>query len=198
MFPSGIDARGEFVQESGRSTLEARVGRELTRAIKRRAAIVAVGPSTARGQGVPGVVDALRVALDRLPLAHFSKSRAGSFARVLDESTQQVVAGLPRPARSWGLARKCLNIFLRDCFYNAYLRDAYGLTVAEPWFEVPLDRVVAEGLRSHLPNTLPRWPGVKRVTPELSEHFQEKASVLSERWRITRVHLDTYLWVAGR
>lgn len=174
------------------------MSRELTKAIKTRAAIVAVGPSTARGQGVSGVVDALRVALDRLPLARFSKSRAGNFAQILDESTQQVVAGLPRPARSWGLARKCLNIFLRDCFYNAYLREGYGLTVAEPWFEVALDRVVAKGLRRHLPGTLPRWPGVKRVTPELSAQFQEGASLLSQQWGISRVHLDTYLWVAGR
>lgn len=43
-----------------------------------------------------------------------------------------------------------MNIFLRDCFYNAYLRDAYGLAVAEPWFEVPLDSVVAEGLKKNL------------------------------------------------
>jgi len=91
-----------------------------------------------------------------------------------------------------------LNIFLRDCFYNAYLSDAYALAVAEPWFEVPLDSVVAEGLKKHLTVALPRWPGVKRLTPDLSARYQEGALILSRTWRITRVHLDTYLWVAGR
>jgi hypothetical protein len=91
-----------------------------------------------------------------------------------------------------------LNIFLRDCFYNAYLRDAYGLAVAEPWFEVPLDRVVADGLKENLDVVLPRWPGVKRVTPDLSARYQDGAMSLSRDWGITRVHLDTYLWVDGR
>ena len=159
---------------------------------------MAVGPSTARGQGARGVVGALRVALDEVPLARLAKSRQASFARSLDASTQTVMAALPRPARSWGLARKCLNIFLRDCFYNAYLRDAYGLAVAERWFEVPLDRVVAEGLKEQLTDVLPRWPGVKRVTPDLSARYQDGAMNLSQEWGITRVHLDTYLWVAGR
>jgi hypothetical protein len=91
-----------------------------------------------------------------------------------------------------------LNIFLRDCFYNAYLRSAYGLAVAERWFEVPLDRVVAVGLKENLTMALPRWPGVKRVTPELSSTLQDAALLLSTEWGITRVHLDTYLWVEGR
>lgn len=170
----------------------------LTKAIKTRVAVVAVGPSTARGQGAPGVVGALRIALDAVPLSRFSKSKQSGFVRALDDSTQMVMAALPRPARSWGLARKCLNIFLRDCFYNTYLRDAYGLEVAEPWFEVPLDGVVAEGLNKSLTVSLPRWPGVKRVTPEISERYQEVASLLSRSWGITRVHLDTYLWASGR
>lgn len=170
----------------------------LTRAIKTRTAVVAVGPSTARGQGARGVVGALRTALDALPLARFSKSGHSSFINSLDASTHSVMIALPRPARSWGLARKCLNIFLRDCFYNAYLREAYGLAIAEPWFEVPLDRVVAEGLRENLTVALPRWPGVKRVTPELSALYQDAASLLSQDWGIARVHLDTYLWVTGR
>lgn len=170
----------------------------LTKAIKTRVAVVAVGPSTARGQGAPGVVGALRAALDAVPLARFSKSKHGGFLRALDASTLTVMAELPRAARSWGLARKCLNIFLRDCFYNAFLRDEYGLVVAERWFEVPLDRVVAEGLKANSTVALPRWPGVKRVTPELSACYQEAALHLSQSWGITRVHLDTYLWVAGR
>ncbi len=170
----------------------------LTEAIKERAAVVAVGPSTARGQGAPGVVDALRGALKKVPLSEFSKGGQSGFCHALDASTQSVMTALPRPARSWGLARKCLNIFLRDCFYTVYLRDAYGLDVAETWFEVPLDRVVAEGLKENLVEQLPRWPGVKRITPELSARYQDAALGLSRSWGISRVHLDTFLWVAGR
>lgn len=105
---------------------------------------------------------------------------------------------LPRAARSWGLARKVLNIYLRDCYYNAYLRRAFGRRVRETWFEVPLDRVVADGLRAHCDMSQPRWPGVKRLTAEESEQYQAAAAWLCARWGVTRVHLDTYLWVDGR
>ena len=172
--------------------------RTLIEAIKKRAAVVAVGPSTARGQGVAGVVGRLRTALDAVPLSKFSTSKQMHFSRALDASTKKVMAALPPRARSWGLARKCLNIFLRDCFYNGYLRGAYRLGAAEPWYEVPLDRAVADGLKTHFKRKLPRWPGVKRVTPEISEPYQEAALLLSRSWGISRVHLDTFLWVDGR
>lgn len=170
----------------------------LIEAIRKRAALLAVGPSTARGQGAPGVVDALREALADVPLTRFAGSRPKAFARHLDLSTALVIAALPRRARSWGLARKCLNIYLRDCYYNAYLRPAFGRAVVEDCFEVPLDRVVAAGLHEHRVMALPRWPGVKRVTPELSAHYQAGALLLAQQWGVTRVHLDTFLWVEGR
>lgn len=69
----------------------------VTKAIKTRTAVVAVGTSTARGQGAPGVVGALRTALDAVPIARFSKARQSSFASSLEASTQMVMATLPRP-----------------------------------------------------------------------------------------------------
>jgi hypothetical protein len=109
------------------------------------------------------------------------------------------MTGFPAKARSWGLARKCLNIFLRDCFYSHDLRRAYRLGVAAPWFEVPLDAVVVRELRNRMSDRLPaRWPGVKHLTPSLSADYQAFAKELSSRMGIHRVHLDTFLWVEGR
>ena len=171
---------------------------DLARAIKTRVAIIAVGPSTARGQGTSGVVAALRTALDRVHLEKFATARQKRFAAALESSTERVRAALPRPARSWGLARKCLNIFLRDCFYNRFLCEAHDLGVAEAWFEVPLDRAVADGLNANSGSGLPTWPGVKRLTPDISALYQYEASSLSRTRGISRVHLDTFLWVANR
>jgi hypothetical protein len=44
-------------------------------------------------------------------------------------------------------ARKALNIFLRDVFYNHYLREEYGFGRLEQWLELPLDMDAARGLR---------------------------------------------------
>ena len=170
----------------------------LINAIKKRTAVVAVGPSDARGQGTSGVVKALREALDCVPLAAFATSEQQKFEQALDRWTSKVRAGLPEKAQSWGLARKCLNCFLRDCFYNIYLVNHWGLACAEGLFEVPLDSIVAKRIREEeekAGKSLPPWPGLKHLTPEVSKLYQRAALVQSEARHLSRVHLDTYLWV---
>ena len=171
----------------------------LLNAIAKRQAVAAIGASAARGQGASGVVTAIREALCRVPLATFGVDDEARFVRQLDRITESVRKNLPRRAASWGLARKCLNIYLRDCFYNIYLNNHFELAKAESFFEVPLDSVVAKGLKSRRGRgELPRWPGVKNLKPTVSNEFQKAALDLSRTWGISRVHLDTYLWVEGR
>src|SRR5262249_19224548 len=98
-----------------------------------------------------------RRALTRVSLKPFGTKQARHFHDALDEETLK----LKRRIRSWGLARKVLNIFLRGCLYNAYLREHYHLDRAEPWFEIPLDKIVAVRLQEACKRfdgaNLPRW-----------------------------------------
>ena len=57
----------------------------------------------------------------------------------LDTATMELCAAMPREVRAWGLARKALNIFLRECLYTSYLRDASRLDRSEHYLELPLD-----------------------------------------------------------
>src|SRR5712692_4621994 len=91
----------------------------LIEAIQRRAAVIAIGPSTVRGQGASGIVKAVSEFLAVLSLRPFAVSEAGRFRAALNSSTDDLVRTLPSKARSWGLARKCLNIFLHDAYYNS-------------------------------------------------------------------------------
>ena len=171
----------------------------LTPAIQRHVAVFAVGPATVRGQGAKGVVAAAQEFLAELPLRAFAKSIESSFRNALDSATEDLALAFPKPARSWGLARKCVNVFLRDAFYNSHLCPLYDLDRARPFYEIPLDGVVARALlRLAGPKRLPVWPGVKHLQPVTSEAYQEFALELSRRWKIDRVYLDTYIWVENR
>jgi hypothetical protein len=155
-----------------------------------------VGPSTVRGQKSKGVVRASREFLRRFGLARFGVADARVFRRALDETTRELMACLPEAARSWGLARKLLNIFLRDSLYTVYLREAYALQVAEAHYELPLDSVVAKQLRRQ--RELPRWPGVRHLTVQVSDEYQQAALDLARTKSIARVHLDAFFWSVSR
>ena len=118
--------------------------------------------------------------------------------------TGRIQRTLPGSRKPWGVARKTLNLFLRSCFYNYYLRKAYGLAEVGRWLEVPLDSVVARELkqdarRGALPRwqrrgALPRWQGLGRLNREDSEKFQEYARVCAAACNLpVTVLLDNYL-----
>jgi hypothetical protein len=167
---------------------------ELIQGIQIRVATIAIGASTVRGQGVGGIVSSARRFLAQVPLQQFGVSSATQFASELDDATIGLMKKLPTPARSWGLARKCLNIFLRDTFYNVYLRDEFNLSSSEEHYEVPLDGRVAKRLGSATLADLPKWEGVKYLTKADSAKYQAFALQVASRMGITRVHLDTFLW----
>jgi hypothetical protein len=171
----------------------------LIEAIQRHVAIVAISPSAVRRQGAGGVVACATEFLAVLPLRPFGVNIDTSFRKALDEATEGLKVCLPEPARTWGLARKCVNIFLRDAFYNLYLSNEYQLAKTAPYYEIPLDSVVSNALRKHAPpRSLPTWLGVKHLSPETSNIYQTFALELSYTWKIDRVFLDTYLWVENR
>jgi len=121
------------------------------------------------------------------------------FQRHLDRLTEDLTSSLPPNAKYWGLARKILNMFLRDAFYNFYLRSQFRLERAEPFLEIPVDSAVAKGLRQGVPRgSLPAWPGLKHLKPVDHAVFQQRALELARLLKTARVHLDTVLWVQER
>lgn len=92
-----------------------------------------------------------------------------------------------------------MNLFLRDALYNQYLSRRFGIGKIEAWLEVPLDSAVARGLKAEAGRGgLPQWPGLKNLTPEVSDMFQTFALAYAHTVKITPVHLDMYLWLENR
>ncbi len=172
---------------------------EFIEVIQCRTARVAVSASATRGQRAPGLVAEARGFLGDLPLRPFAVSQPDSFRSALDEATRKLAAALPVRGRSGGLARKLLNIFLRDALYTVYLRSYFHLDRSEDFYELPLDSITAKYLHLELPNGgLPRWKGVKHLTPAVSGQYQAAAArAAASRW-IARVHLDAYWWGGRR
>lgn len=171
-----------------------KMSKETLRALQARAARGALGPSSMRGAGSKGVVGAGRAFLADVDLGRFGTSRRKRFFAVLDEDTDGLRRSFPRGARHWGLARKGLNIFLRECLYTVYLRHAYSLYLAERYFEVPLDSLTGTELYRAADGALPRWKTVRGLTPQLSEAYQKAASAEARKRGMARIHLDAVWW----
>jgi hypothetical protein len=172
---------------------------DFIRAIQSRTARVAVSASSVRGAGGKGVVHAARNFLRQLDLSRFSVDDGAAFAAELDRATNELRSALPRGAQHWGVARKVLNIFLRDCFYTSYLVSKLRLDRSEPHMEVPLDSITAKQLKSTIGRgALPPWCGVKHVTPEINARFQAAAVTEAAKQKTERLHLDAVWWSVGR
>ncbi|HOO51823.1 MAG TPA: hypothetical protein PLK94_11100 [Alphaproteobacteria bacterium] len=163
--------------------------------LRRRTAELAIGNSTLRNQGAPGVAKAARAFLSQLDLKSFSVSSEEKFVDALDRATEKLVQVLPYGARNWGTARKALNIFLRDCLYNQFLCTHFAISQVHPWLEVPLDSYVAKGLRGTFEgNCLPKWTTITGLEHEPSDQYQKVAGKVAEKIGCNRVDLDIYLW----
>jgi hypothetical protein len=163
--------------------------------IQKRAARVAVGASTVRGQGAPGMVLAAREYLADLQLERFVAGDERAFRRRLDRATIDLMKSLPKRGRSWGIARKVLNIFLRDALYTGYLARGYRLGRIEHFLEVPLDSISAKSITADvLRRSVPRWRTVRNLTPEDSDRFQDAARGIARRHGVARVHMDAVWW----
>ncbi len=171
---------------------------EFIETLRFRLAEVAIGPSALRNQGAPGVIAAARRFLKGLDLGSFVVDDESSFLAKLDAATYGLQKRLPEKAQHWGGARKALNLFLRDALYCSDLADYFKLKLIRNWLEIPLDSYTVRGLRRYrqLEHELPRWTGIKRLTPGASEKYQRAASEMANEKKVARVDLDVIFWRA--
>jgi len=169
--------------------------KELIELLQYRTAEGAIGPSALRNQGKSGVLAAARRFLKAIDLFRFSVNTECEFKSILDEHTNDLMVTFPKGARHWGTARKALNLYLRDVLYNRYLSRHFGFRKVEKWLEVPLDSYVAKAIRKGFGiKDLPPWKGIKYLTPESSQAYQEAARRLASKGGFARVHLDVLFW----
>lgn len=161
--------------------------------VQRRLAFVCVGTSTVRGQP-SGTKKSIRDYLAVMNLGALARITGQEFAHFLDQHTMALQRVMP--SHSWGIARKCLNIFLMEASMNRFLAEAYHTTDAVPFLELPLDNPNAKRLWEQAPLLRRCWTTIQTLTPEHSRKFQEQAQALAQEKGCARGYLDILWWNA--
>ncbi len=156
-------------------------------------AVGAVTQSTVRGLKKKGILSKIRGYLARIDLNGVPKQNADEFGKWLNRWTNYIKK---KCKCSWGTARKAVNLFLRACFYNHYLRRKYGLGKVEKWLEIPLDNFVAKHFKQHNKNL--KWSGILNLDAKESGKFQEYSKEYARKYAQSfvhraKVHLDIYI-----
>lgn len=177
---------------------------EFDKILHRRIAQIAVGASAIRNQGGSGLIEICRDYFEnKIDLNELFKAlpEKSEFILFLDNHTDEIVRLFPNNAKSWGAARKGLNLFFREICYNKYFADKFQLPFEFSanneklnHLEVPLDNDVATGLIQQFPNELPKWNRIKNLTKDESNKYQNKAEKLAKQKGIAKVHLDLLFW----
>jgi hypothetical protein len=168
--------------------------RQFLLALRARAARIAITASSMRGPGCGEAIATLRPYVASLDLRPFGTSSTAGFAKALDLVTNTALERMPASCRSWGLARKGLNIYLRECLYTHYLREAYYLHLSEGNFELPMDSLTARKLRAAGNDAAPRWCSVRELDSTENAVFQQLAAQEGSQRGMARIHLDAFWW----
>lgn len=145
------------------------------------------------GRYPAGTIPSTREFVSEMPLRPFATEDERAFRNQLECETSDLQKKIP--GLGWGWARKSLNIFLRDCLYNFYLRREYGLESSGAFYEVPLDCIVGTELRK-FDSSLPAWDAIKRLNSATSAKYQATARRIAQELGMSRVHLDARFWGA--
>jgi len=166
--------------------------------VRQWVANIAIGPSTLRNQGAPGVNDAARAFLRTLDLMAIKPTR---YHETLNEWTGQLLTKLPEGARNWGTARKAINVFMVAAFFNRVLSKEYNLEQLGNVLETPLDSQAAYEMRRRARmkgRRLPRWSTITGLGSESSQQFQAYALELARGLGLCRAELDLVLWRSAK
>lgn len=163
--------------------------------LQRYIANVGISGASLRNQGAPGVILAARTFLATVDLTRLrDMAHPEQYSAWLDRTTRRLMKALPEPAEKWGVARKAINIFTTQAFLNGRLSSTFRLARLGHVMETPLDGVAAKGLRKQGGSHLPRWRGVRQLTPDVSRQYQEFASEVARNKDLPRACLDIVLW----
>lgn len=175
-----------------------------TNDIHKRIATTCVTASALRNQGAAGIIEIARdyfsqsISLFELFQGLPDKNK---FTDFLNYHTRELLFKFPIGGKSWGAARKGLNLFFRDLVYNKFVAEYFKLpqefieyNKAIQNLEVPLDSYVASGIIVDSGKPTLKWKSIVNLDQETNDLFQSEALIIAQKRGVARVHLDLYYW----
>ena len=164
--------------------------------VQKRVAYGSIGSSTLRNQGATGVSEAAHKFLIEVNLSKFRDiENITDYLKLLDNLTDELSKKFPGRAKgNWGAARKALNVFMEEVFYNKFLNEEYDFNRLGHFLEVPIDSYVAKNLKKETVNKTPEWRGIKNLTPNENIKWQRIALEVAKKRGILRIYLDLEYW----
>jgi len=165
--------------------------------IQKRIANISVGPSTVRRQPEGTAAIARKYLWQPIVIKHFSKVKnEKDFKNRLNTHTSKLKDKLP--SKSWGIARKVLNLFLFQAVQDINLNKKYALDKLINYLELPLDNTNGKNLKEFakkIDGGNLEWKNISSLTPEINEQFQEYAKRCANwTYKCARCYLDVYWW----
>lgn len=169
--------------------------------VQKRIANISASPSAVRGQPEGTKNKAIKY-LESIKLHDFSNiNDENKFKNLLDEHTALLREQLP--SKSWGIARKVLNIFLFQATQDINLNKKYALDKIIAFLEVPLDNPNAKTLMKIAKNNDKelykglKWESISKLECKMSMKFQDYATrYAKQKYGKERCYLDVYWWAS--
>ncbi|KHO45518.1 MAG: hypothetical protein QS98_C0010G0044 [archaeon GW2011_AR3] len=163
--------------------------------MQNRIANISISPSTLRGQPKGSVKIAIDF-LQNMNLQELTNIKSEvEFISWLDSKTHSLMELLP--SKSWGMARKSLNIFLFQVVHDIFLSDKNNLRNLIPYLELTLDNPNAKKLmnKAKEEGIKLNWSNINNLQRENSDSIQIFARKLAkEQYTCDRCYLDLYFW----
>jgi hypothetical protein len=141
-----------------------------------------IGSNSTRGNLKEGGLNIIRQNLHRIVKLD-DLVRSGSeekFKSLLDSYTSKLKQKLGNPVKHehWGLCRKAINLYLRDCYYNKIINEHFKLDKIAAYLETPIDSLAMKSLWKY--TTSVKKSTIKRLNKITHQEWQKAATLLSK------------------
>ncbi len=117
------------------------------------------------------------------------------FNALLDSYTSKLKQKVAKPvnAEHWGICRKAINLYLRDCYYNKALNEHFGLDKVASYLETPIDGFAMKALAKY--TSFVKKSAIKAIDKNTHQEWQKAAKTFAQTNKLpNRVDADLIIY----
>lgn len=102
------------------------------------------------------------------------------FNALLDSFTSKLKQKIAKPvnAEHWGICRKAINLYVRDCYYNKTLNEHFSLDKVANYLETPIDSLAMKALAKH--TSFVKKSTIKALNKNTHQEWQKAAKLFAQ------------------